>query len=383
MATNATPDESVILQQAIRLFHKEPAHSKARKDIIAQTVNELQNISGNVDYWNDKRVRTWFWNHRAEVQEEVGEKRPLPRGTSPPKKRKKLKSIPPDNLQTNQRTEALNDAQTSDSQETNSELDDSEDLDGEEIDELTDNSPLSTELIFSESFDENNPDPNSLLSSNLKTFRIFSCRAIGPDKNAGERWQNFSSGYIVLHLGGDTGRVSWKHDREYNSFVGELIAVQRNRSPVWSEYQLRGRIGSELMANKSVDEKQVFSCFLRRILTDDAERINVKLEQRRLADLDYLGESEFNDQQAMDKLKVQENDIEARFQFYSVNGKTCGVRVFARRTDPIEEVCQWRPNSVWELKLALHTVQDYIQVLKNKTENVRQNSKNPTLRSVP
>ena len=70
-----TAEEVDILQRYIREFHNEAPHSKVRREIISKTVIELQNISENKQYWNVKRVRTWFWNHRTEVNlpEGVGE----------------------------------------------------------------------------------------------------------------------------------------------------------------------------------------------------------------------------------------------------------------------------------------------------------------------
>merc|ERR1712232_835802 len=69
MATNER--ELNVLKNAIRLFHSYTPHSRKRKEVISNTLQTLRSMSSDPKYWNSKRVRTWFWNHRAQVNDKL------------------------------------------------------------------------------------------------------------------------------------------------------------------------------------------------------------------------------------------------------------------------------------------------------------------------
>ena len=77
--------------------------------------------------------------------------------------------------------------------------------------------PKSLKMEESEFFDEN--DKNSLHNFDHKTWRIYGCRALGPDRPNSEPWNVSTSGFISLDIAAATGFVHWNHD-PYNRFKG-------------------------------------------------------------------------------------------------------------------------------------------------------------------
>lgn len=354
----------------IKEFHSQPPHSRKRKDIIENTLKALRPLCVEPNYWNFKRVRTWFWNHRADEGVTID--------------RKEFKSNKNKNREESSPTQHdENSPESHSSPEINEKKQKSPKIIKEKI--IQDNNQIQ---VINEK-NSNSPQPTQptcrnsvaqaqfstpitpISSSDLryasnKTWKIYASQTMGPDKNHKERWLNSTTGRISLNWCSITGQVSWRHDEEYNTFKGKLSITKRNEPPKWTEYVMNGIIGSSLMDQLNLGKNNNFHCSIRRILSSQVQDYNEKLKKQLKDDIGKFGADQFNDKNKWKQLKIYEDDIEAKFHFYTLHGKHCGVRVFARRLDTVVETCYWRPSSSNELLLALQMVRIQLQAVKDQ-----------------
>lgn len=395
----ATAQEVDCLTKSIFLFHAEPPHSKRRKVIINDCLKSLRALSTEPNYWSSKRVRTWFWNHRSDyegcpdsnssgISDLLMHSPPRTRlrssqgstsnnsvtsnsetndVSSPISPLSPMYIAPDDNMQN--RNKSLNESMDYTPSDFEDELSDSPmELNSPQSskEQLLKPIPSATPSIRKSSSSNNNNSPiskNNLLYPSHKTWSIFSVRALGNQKNINDRWQNSSSGRISFNWCSVTGNIHWIHDDRFNTFRGKLNIEKRNTPPKWSEFLMHGRIGSELMEryNYPMNRKHNFKVYVRRLTSNLVIKCNRKLDELRKRDIELFGEDEFNSGKIVDELKVQEDDLEAKFIFYNDKGIKHGVRIFARRANAIVEACLWRPRNPKELELALQVVQQSLQ----------------------
>jgi hypothetical protein len=364
--------EQDVLQEAILKFHDEPPHSRARREIIDDTVVQLRSIiPENGDYWSAKRVRTWFCNHRADVP--TLKRKLNTDGESPiPEKRRKLSNSDVGIPKLDERpklAETKHLRTTSKSHEQIPKVPETVRRTSTGSQKLL---PLKRRDIYSK---RTNPKPETKISvpeSDIfpimaHCFQIYSCRAIGPDKNPREPWQTSTHGYIILNFDDRTGKVTWKHDQQFSAFSGKLLnpaAVSTRLSSNWTTYQMLGKIGTSIMNQRklNVSKKHSFSCYFRLLSKENIHPLLDKLNEIRERDISNFGENSSNTDEAWEKFLPQIGDLEAKFQFYSSNNKICGARVFARPFKVFKNASD--PPSIVELKYVLKSLQVGLKLLR-------------------
>lgn len=355
----STEEEIDILQKAIVEFHSERPHSKPRKEILLKTVSKLQKITNEPsNHWNRTKVRTWFWNHRDEVpQFYSGKRKTSSKHIEPPTKKQKTNKPP---LQTPIKQNEIND---SDKTDTDSDI------------EIIENSGNNAKLVNFAPDTVNGAltylQPNFIqtfefIKSSIKFYRIFTCRAIGPDKSKSERWITPTRGSLCFL--NDKGRISWKHDSEFNTFSGKLSSQVQSlhincASNASCRYSMYGKVGSKVMKNKN-SYKDSFYCCFRVVSSTEVDLLNNDTKQRRLQDVKLFGNDYRNSEQEEIRYSLKTGDLVGELQFNSAAGRLCGVSISAK---PVSVVPDLSVFSFSEKSVILRTLQDALLEEQHKT----------------
>ena len=371
-------EETKILQKGILLFLSESPHSNERKQIIENTLGELLKIAP--ENWNIKRVRNWFSNHRSEYKKKIPKsllKEPPTKIQKNSKSKNTIISMPQITAKPNVTIENGNGnnniySDTTDDSDTGrvnslkyysmNPFAEFEDVD------LTNNNYFEKLLEKRPKFDLQDLNLNSV-NLKLLCFRIFACRAVGPDKSPREPWLTKSRGTIILYESNLNGRINWKHDRLYNKFKGKLNKLPTPEAlfgPTlthdWSNFQLSGTVGDNIMEEFNFGYKNKFPCFFRMITAENILGVREKLDKKRMKEIKLLGENQYNTELYASQNNIMTGDLEGKLQFSTSQGRLCGVKIYARSFDPFTNPDQSK-KSVQELQLALKTLQDQLKVI--------------------
>ena len=340
--------ERGVLEENLPFFVAADTQRK-RVDVVNNTLLSLQKVSPKAKKWTTETVREWFSKNSVEDINTV------------------LTTLHTDE-------ELSTEYNTDDTDRTSTRrMNKSEQRQKQQEKASRDSTPPS-EDDQKEIEPNNSNNARSVMSENdlrypsNKTWKIFSCRKLGVDLSLKDRWQNAASGRISLNWCSVSGQVSWRHDDTHNTFKGKLTLTKRRDSPEWTEFLMYGKLGQKLMLQLGYSTKQNFKCEIRRILPSQVQEINDKMKGMRRKDIEKFGRDEFNSKDKWKQLKVCEDDIEAKFHFYTCRGRIHGIRVFARRLDPIVEACFWHPTSAPETLLALQMIQMHLEANKNDQE---------------
>ena len=348
----STEEEIDILQRAIVEFHSEKPHSKPRKEILLKTLAKLQKLPSEPNNnWNRTKVRTWFWNHRDEVSQFYsGKRKTSSKHIEPPTKKQKTNNVQQSPIIQQQQNDIQND---SDGTDVDSDFENLEN--GGNNEKLVSFAPDRVNAAlsflqpkFSQTFD--------FIKSSIKFYRIFACRAIGPDTSHSERWITPSCGCLCF-LNENKGRIRWKHDHEYNTFSGTLTCQTSsisNGTFSTSRYLMYGKVGSQIM-KKSNLHKDSFYCFFRIVSSSEVDELNNETKERRMQDIKLFGENNLNSEDLENKYQLQIEDLVGELQFNSAAGRLCGVSIFAK---PIHIISDLSMFSFTEKSVILRTLQD-------------------------
>lgn len=365
--------EVEILRKAIAAFHSEKPHSKIRRDILSNTVVELQNAtSESADYWTQKRVRTWFWNHRAEVPQAHAKRKNLELAEkedgSPPKKvkktvtRKHVGSSPPPTRLRERIVKVIEENDDYDDDRTDSEDEQRPEKGSNFITFAPDSITSAIEILK-----PTKAQAINYIISNMKIYHIYACRAIGVDVNASERWFTPTLGSICFFQDLRSGRIRWKHDMEYNTFSGEIRVAddsQRLSANGWCKYILFGKAGTEIMKERNKPYKDEFTFYLQPVQKmfnlNDLVR---KTEKRRLKDIDRFGLDCFNDEKMKRLLTLMDGDLTGKIEFSNCCGKICGVHFISR---PVNMKQHYQSLSLIDLNIILQTMQQNLNLYNSE-----------------
>ena len=378
----STKAELEVLGRFITQFLEERPHSKERAVILTVALGELEKVTAEENgYWNRKRVRTWFWNHRSET--DVPAKPRRKKMASPPSTRRSpsREGSPPRKRPRRQLTSSVSFA-LFDSSEESDERSDYSSHEGEQTDSDSEREQQDkncnphhavsmagfTAVSLQRRFHQTEVQRSQSISfamNNMLFYRIYASRAIGPDRCVHERWFSATTGFICFFKDMKVGRILWKHDYEYNTFCGSISDPEDSGEPSqWTKYSMYGKSGRQIMQNRSSLLKDKFLCFFKHLDASHMPKIREGTKKRLQADIELFGNDRWNAENVQTHLEVKENDFLGRLQFSSTQNQLCGVSIASRPiilpNSPSEQAKFFSSLPLAELRTVIRTIQDGI-----------------------